>query len=536
MKFSLCRLNPHFYKRSRLRTSIRGYHSICKNKKIGLFRKIKSELSQVPVPRVTNEASPYFFGASIFNAERVVRQLLLDKCANSKMYNSILYSIGNSSSVRYAMPKIWREEIQRNGVEVNQFFSSLGWFFLLLARFSRGFLSIFKIIKNMMQAQMFSPPLGAYVYFDGLTPNNLPQINNKQPSYDICTWYSKWEGRGSLVKVIRHNAQKNLTSISGLNVEGMDAPPYLLFRSPYLVAKFFAWCVLASMRALIELMCGRWWHAFILEEAVKAKAMSFAQIENIAEEYLFHYSGSVYRPMWTYEAEKKGSRVILYFYSVFEQPRLPQGYESQKYEWGASSWPIHLVWDKWQKEQLKRDLEVAPEIHIVGPIYFSDGAENIQFTPNSIAVFDVEPHKLSKHFPQSTLSEYLAEYPDLNVRFLNDIQTVLSEMGQIMVIKRKRDVSGRTRRGYLKALKEISSKAGVVFLPSSISPCKVINQSVGVISIPFTSTALLAQAHDVPSVYYDPTGWINKNDRAAHNVPVISGIDELRRWIKSLPS
>ena len=34
----------------------------------------------------------------------------------------------------------------------------------------------------------------------------------------------------------------------------------------------------------------------------------------LAEEYMFH--SWTYRPLWTYEAERKGSRIILYLYST----------------------------------------------------------------------------------------------------------------------------------------------------------------------------------------------------------------------------
>ena len=533
MKLSPFRFNPNLYARNKLRATLRGYHKICKDNRVGLFRNLKSNLSQVQIPRVAEGAASYLFGAGIVHSERVVRQLLLDRYANARMYRAILFSIGKGASVTFPMPKVWRLEFQRAGIDINHFFSALGWIFVLLIRYSAGLFSILKTSKQLMQKQSLHSTSGPYAYFDDLVSSNLPKNNKQQFNYDICTWYAGWDGRSPNLKAIKHNVTDNSTSALGLVVEKMNTPPYLLFRDPYLTSRFLVWCLIAALRAFFELICGRWWHAFILAEAVKAKAMSLSKKEAVAEEYLFHYSGVVYRPLWTYEAEEKGARIILYFYSVSEQPMLPKGYESQKYEWAASSWPLYLVWDKWHKEQLERDLEVASEISIVGPIYFSDAADSLENISNAIVVFDVEPHKLSLHFPQSTLSEYLAEFPDLNARFFNDIQTVLSEMGKIMLIKRKREVGERTRKRYIKAIKEIVLRDGVSLLPSSISPCKAINMSVGVISMPFTSTALLARVQGVPSIYYDPTGWINKSDRAAHGLQVLCGLDELRGWVSS---
>ena len=37
-----------------------------------------------------------------------------------------------------------------------------------------------------------------------------------------------------------------------------------------------------------------------------------------------------------------------------------------------------------------------------------------------------------------------------------------------------------------------------------------------------------------PSVYYDPFGVILKDDRGSHDIQIITGIDELNEWIRSL--
>ena len=57
---------------------------------------------------------------------------------------------------------------------------------------------------------------------------------------------------------------------------------------------------------------------------------------------------------------------------------------------------------------------------------------------------------------------------------------------------------------------------------------RLIEKSTLVISMPFTSTALIAKNLGVPSYYYDPSGIIQKGDRAAHSIPIISGVNELR--------
>jgi hypothetical protein len=51
--------------------------------------------------------------------------------------------------------------------------------------------------------------------------------------------------------------------------------------------------------------------------------------------------------------------------------------------------------------------------------------------------------------------------------------------------------------------------------------------------MPFTSTALIARNMGKPSIYYDPTGNLQKDDRAAHGIPIVSGVSELETWLST---
>ena len=67
-----------------------------------------------------------------------------------------------------------------------------------------------------------------------------------------------------------------------------------------------------------------------------------------------------------------------------------------------------------------------------------------------------------------------------------------------------------------------------------ISIIHVIESSVAVIFMPFTSAALIAKEMGKPSIYYDPSGMLQKDNRAAHGIQVISEIDKLENWLKTI--
>ena len=71
---------------------------------------------------------------------------------------------------------------------------------------------------------------------------------------------------------------------------------------------------------------------------------------------------------------------------------------------------------------------------------------------------------------------------------------------------------------------------GCIFVDPSIPAEEIIKESVAVISMPFTSTAILGKMMNKPSIYYDPVGVIEKDDRAAHGLEVLSTKQELNEW------
>lgn len=62
----------------------------------------------------------------------------------------------------------------------------------------------------------------------------------------------------------------------------------------------------------------------------------------------------------------------------------------------------------------------------------------------------------------------------------------------------------------------------------------LIARASAVISMPFTSTAHIARELGKPTCFYDPTGIIQRDGRAAHGIPIIIGRDELQGWLASL--
>ena len=127
------------------------------------------------------------------------------------------------------------------------------------------------------------------------------------------------------------------------------------------------------------------------------------------------------------------------------------------------------------------------------------------------------------------INEYYT--PAIANLFLSDISYVLTNADLEMVLKRKRNIGNLLHRSYQKNIDILKSNKNLIEIDCDIAASEIINRCLAVISMPFTSTALIARELGKPSVYYDSSGLISKHDVAAHGIPILTHRSELRDWI-----
>jgi len=406
------------------------------------------------------------------------------------------------------------------------------WHLYVLGAWFYGLLQIAKVIISGLKSLIQKPKApNSHVYFANLSSSNLPHGINGQKSYDIVSWYLQWSGRAQSVEAVHHS----VTNFPNKVIDGIDlvfqaqALPALVGWKP--VAKYASWGVITSFIALMDCFRGRWWHAFLLNQSALSAQVRFSPKTTLACEYFFHNSSWIYRPLWTYDAEKIGSKITFYFYSTnCENFKISEAEASIAYGWKAMSWPCYLVWDKWQADFVKKAAGIDAEIKEVGSIWFSSSpASELAEFENAIAVFDVQPMRDSFYKTLGMGFEYYI--PAIANHFLSDISYVLSEVNLIMALKRKRNIGNFSHRSYQKYLDVLKGKNLFVEVDSYIAAAEIINRCKAVVSMPYTSTALIAREMGKPSCYYDPTGCLSKDDVAAHAIPVLRRCSELRDWV-----
>jgi polysaccharide biosynthesis PFTS motif protein len=517
----------------RLLRVLRGHRQLKEQKALGRINALKQDLASTPCIK-NGTYSKLIFGSQLEQAELIIRQFLLARIEATIFSKDVLYSVGNSDSpISYPLPLEWRKVVIRHGFGVNNVYSMIKWNLFVILKFIFSILSftlkIFEDFKHIIKKDYLLK--GKHAYFDNLSRRNFPLTTSKGAMHNIFTWYLQWSGKTPNVDSLCHDV-KGVKKGVVENITVMpisSALPFLTKMSALL--SFILWGSAMILFSSIDLIRGRWWHALLFGESYKSKIFCIAEYDELAKDYLFHNSGWIYRPLWTYEAEKRGSRILFYFYSTnVEGFKQVGGYLPAYFGWKTSTWNNHLVWDSEQQDFVNRSLERKVSTNVVGPIWFESGVEELQDLPsNSIAVFDVQPVRDALYNSLGISFDYFI--PSNCNQFLIDIYEVLSSNDITLVLKRKRNIGKLIHYQYQNLLEHLEMKSNFVSLNPDLRAQQIIENCIAVISMPFTAPALIAKKLGIPTIYYDPLGLIQKDDRGAHGIKIIIGKKELEDWL-----
>lgn len=514
---------------------MRAQLSLKRSGNLDRIAQVKQALTEQHLNLTGREFSPLLMGRSIELGETVVRQYLLVRCGGLNLNQALLSALGKKDgSVVFYLPKEWRNILTQHGFKVAHIRSGILWQLYICAAWMYGALQIARIaFAGMTSRQNADIKQKRPVCFVDLGPGNLPRQIDGSQSHDVISWYLQWPGRAPGIEAVRHTV-RNAQPVRVNGIEVMPAGHVLPgLGSVRTTIRYALWGMCASTIAAFDCLRGRWWHALLLNQAALAAQVRALPAEALARQYLFHNSGWMYRPLWTYEAERRGSEILFYFYSTnCESFKRPEGYPPLSYGWKAMTWSRYLVWDEYQADFVRRAAGAQANISIVGPIWFqSSAAEMPRLEKPGVAIFDVTPFRHSRYCILGL--DYEFYIPETSKAFLADVAGAAHRPDVVMLWKRKRKIGAMAHPQYRHFAERLSEQDHVVLVDPEISALRVIESSCAVISMPFTSTALIAKAMGKPSVYYDPTGRLQRDDRAAHGIPILSGAEELNAWLSS---
>ena len=508
---------------------LRGYYILKRSGSLWKLNNINEDLSITRTIENNKGFSKLLFGNSVHDIELVIRQFILKNFCGVRLNKKILYYKGIDKPLIYPLPYSWLKIIKKNDFKVDINKSTILWYFFVLAFLLFGIFSILKTLIVNLKSIFYPHDMKKnYIYFDSLSSSNIPKKRTLKNEFTIINWYLQSHLRDSNIEAIYHTAKTDSTVLKGgilLASISSVILPLSNFRS---FMEYFVWSILAVLKALLDFIFGKWWSALLLNEALKRKVVSLHPYNNLAKEYFFHNSNWIYRPLWTYEAEKLGSLITFYFYSTNIMPLKKNA--KPAYGYNVMSWPKYLVWDIHQ-ENFIRNCVNANKIDQVGPIWFSDSTTKLKSINSKliIAIFDVQPVRDSFYKVLGIDYDY---YTVKNIsQFILDILDLFDSKDCIVVLKRKRDIGKLSHISYRNLIKKLSSNPKFKIEDSNVSARLLIEKSNLVISMPYTSTAIIAKELGKPSVYYDPTNKLFYDTSKSHGIELLLGKKSLNKWI-----
>ena len=515
---------------------LKGYLNIKKNGKLIDFNKSLYKIQLSKIKQKSSFSYKYFFGEAVQLSELSTRQFLIERIlGNPKFNDEFLKSHSyKKKSFIYPLPTEWYEKLFKKN-NFKKFVSMYFLYGLALIYFLNGTLFILKVlylsIINIIKRKKIK--IQNYYYYDGLGNSGFPYFYEKSSKKMKCLYESFTPGNLDKKINVFYGPTKQKNIKNNKNAPTFQKSPFYYFYEIKPLLQFIFWSFINIFKSLTDLILrGDWVQAFMLKEGSKAALVRYNNPKYLAKCYYFNNSSQVYRPLWTYEAERKNSCIILYYYATnieyFEENKKTPIFPGFYIE--IMSWTNYLVWDEDQKFFLNDKVMLNCNIDIVGPIILKANTITCKLPENTIGLFDVAPKRPLKYYRYCfSFDYYILKY---NTIFFDKCMVAINNFDLIPFMKRKRDIGKMEHKGYTGLIKKHSSN-GLIELNHETFLYDMIKQCKMVISQPFTSPTRMAKSMGIPSVFFDPTKKIDLNDPAAGNIKIINDVNELKKWISN---
>lgn len=455
-----------------------------------------------------------------------LHQFLFYRLINYDFNIHLVNSVSKQRLLKYPLPIKWIRELKNYGINSNSLFCLTLWILFQIKWYAIGVFTFINVIIGVFNTKTIR---GKYSHFINLGPDNLPFKNNST----VISWFLNQEESKSINSITHDVKGSKDFEYQNKKIQRLrnNLPPLKGFIN---IIKFLFWGFYFIPISILNTK-----KRLLLREEILNKVIELTKKKNLPKYYLFHSSNWLFRPLWTYTAEDKNSSIIFYHYSTNNFSfHFKNENTIQCDYWNITTWPNHWVWNESQKLFVNEFIKFKTNILIKGFIPFSSKPkkiikEDLKYD-KSILVFDVQPQKKYFfarvfHFP-----EYYSE--DNSKKFFEHLQKITRDKKFNIIIKRKRE-SVYTSKSYLNYLKNIKLKNNNwIEVDPDLSAQDVISFFAPklCISMPYTSTAIIAKNLNFNSVYYDATEKIDISHYSNNNIEVLQGYTNLENFINSL--
>ena len=505
-----------------------GYNKLLTQNKLDYLIKLSNRLANIEINTQTD-----FLEADKENLKNCLKQFLIQRRLYTVFNYEILLALGRKSNVlKMGLPKKFLVYLEENEkIKANTFLNSIRWKIFIFYWYLVGNYFIFKFFVKAIKLLSKSQSESEYIYFDNLSSKSLP----KKRSNTIIDWYLRKRAKNEGLDVTHNVLQAKRSIIEGIAIYPIPIPFKNKINLSILIKYVFN-AIVFSLKSFFKIFTKDFTNPLLLKEFPLLYFCKNAKKNQLAKIYFFHNSTSIFRPLWTYEAEKKKSKIIFFYYSTNNAPlKFDKGYQRSYGNREFMTWNNFYVWDEFQKEYV---LNYFPKskVDVVGPIWFESSGFAFKKNENNkkiVVVFDIQTVNENYYRKLGLPDRYITTSNML--KFHKDIFRVFNKIKNVNVIlKRKRFQTSFQDPKYLNFIKENYKSEKYSQIHPQVDPIEIINQCYLSINFPPTSTAKISSFQKKHTIYYDPSKTVDPHDKSLSGIKLIRGYKGLESYINKL--
>ena len=429
---------------------------------------------------------------------------------NSKNFNTEYFiSISRGKKIIYPLPLIITNLFQVGNIEFNKSFSSIYFFFKCLKNLIK---SVVKIILIFFEKDNFPVREQNSIFFADLKIYFFP-VNKKDNDFSCIGWFLKNEIKKTDISFILHSEKR-------FNDNSIYKDKKFLYRKNLIppINNFFSRLLFLKQSCtelffcFFNLLVGKWIDCLFIEHVIDFVKLNNIEQKKLPSKYYFSSSYELVRPLWTYFL--KNSKCVYFNYAA----SIPGFFYNERRDYDFYNrllyWDEELHWSKYFVSYLSKIKKNKKNIRLVNYIYGQDSNKkiNLNFNENrkKISVFDITP-PFEKNSVTNNITNLNYHSAQNIIKFLDDICFYAKEMNYDILWKQRWDTTNYTYhknkkihdKTYIEYSKNLVLRENVYKFHSYIPPLKLINICDLCISLPFTSTSLIADKFKKKSIFYD---------------------------------
>ncbi len=481
---------------------------VIEKNRLGEIRKIWDNLHKTTFEDFNYNLLP------IQNIDKSLNQYIKQFLLRLNFINGYLFFC-KSKKIKFAypLPNKMLQIINQSGFKVNFFLSRLLWILLLIINI---FYSIF-------------------VFFDFLTRIFLKHFDKKaENKFDFC--FPNLDPIGQITNI--KNWINDQYQINDFNLYFSEKDAILSNIKKFNYLKFIAWFLKSFSFSLMKLLSLKWYDIYLFPESIKAAIVNYSEYA-YPKKNIYLWTNNIYRPIWTLVKSNSEYDTTLIYGGSFDEILL-HGKSDFEPDWIGTeicTWDKHLVLDDQHQKFIieKYSIKIKSEI-VKKPLLLNKEKIKSDLPKKYIAVFAYENNKINLGIGSFTDYEYSNGrnyiHGKLIFDFYKDLLEICKKNQLILLTKRKRK-SKISLKLIDTFFKRMNKDENFLEVDHRSDVMEIIKNSKCCVSLPITSTAMLAREINVPTAFYDPYNWINENDPSLSKISVFN-YEKLDKWIKEI--